>query len=52
VTIDDGLHRTGDTLRCLYSTEPAEIGQTTIVEARNGKAVRLTLPAAGFVVYE
>ena len=34
------------------AAEPAEIGQTTIVEARNGKAVRLTLPAAGFVVYE
>jgi len=52
VTIDDGLHRAGDVLRCLYSTDPAQIGRTVTVEARNGKAVELTLPAAGFVIYE
>jgi len=52
VTIDDGLHATGDTLRCLYSSDPSEIGRTLNVEARNGKAVQLALPAAGFVVYE
>ena len=52
VTIDDGLHRTGDTLRCLYSTDASQIGATVMVEARNGKAVRLTLPAAGFAIYE
>jgi glycosidase len=51
VTIDDGLHRSGDALRCLYSTDAAEIGQAVTVEARNGKAVQLTLPAAGFVIY-
>ena len=27
-------------------------GQAAAVEARNGMAVRLTVPAAGFVVYE
>jgi hypothetical protein len=52
VTIDEGLHATGSTLRCVYSTEATEIGRTTAVEARNGKAVRLTVPPAGFVVYE
>jgi glycosidase len=52
VTIDDGLHRVGDTLTCLYSTDPAEIGGSTRVEARNGKSVLLTLPPAGFVAYE
>jgi len=51
VTIDDGLHRIGETLRCLYSTEGGRIGTTVEVEARNGKAVLLTLPAAGFVVF-
>jgi glycosidase len=51
-TIDDGLHRTGDRLACLYSTDPGEIGREVAVEARNGKAVMLTVPAAGFVVYE
>jgi glycosidase len=52
VTIDNGLHRAGDALRCLYSTDPAEIGKSVVVEARNGKAVQLTLPPAGFVVYQ
>jgi glycosidase len=52
VTIDDGLHAVGSHLRCLYSTDSSEIGRTVVVEARNGKAVRLTLPAAAFVVYE
>jgi glycosidase len=52
VTIDDDLHAADDTLRCLYSTDAGQIGQTATVEARNGKAVRLTLPPAGFAVYE
>ena len=52
VTVDAGLHRTGDALRCLYSTDAGEIGQTVTVEARNGKAVLLTVPPAGFVAYE
>jgi hypothetical protein len=29
----------------------AAIGQPVAVEARNGKAVSLTVPAAGFVIY-
>lgn len=52
VTIDNGLHRAGDRLRCLYSTDPAQIGRTIGIESRNGKAVRLSVPPAGFVVYE
>jgi glycosidase len=52
VTIDDRLHAAGATLACLYSTDPAQIGQTAIVEARHGKAVQLTVPPAGFVVFE
>jgi glycosidase len=51
VTIDAGLHGDGDVLRCLYSTDAAEIGRTVPVERRNGRAVRLTMPAAGFAVY-
>ena len=51
VTIDNDLHQAGDKLTCLYSTNGGEIGQTSGVEARNGKAVSLTMPAAGFVVY-
>ena len=52
VTIDSGLHVENDALTCVYSTDPAQIGQTVKVEARNGKAVRITVPAAGFVMYE
>lgn len=52
VTIDDSLHRSGDRLQCVYSTDGDQIGQTVTVEARNGKAVRIALPPAGFVVFE
>ncbi|MDH3505372.1 MAG: alpha-amylase family glycosyl hydrolase, partial [Nitrospirota bacterium] len=51
VTIDDGLHHAGQALTCLYSTNAGQIGQETTVESRNGKAVVLTLPAGGFVIY-
>jgi hypothetical protein len=51
VTIDHDLHTAGGRLTCLYSTRPAETGRTLLVEARNGKAVSLTAPSAGFVVY-
>ena len=51
VTIDDGLHRAGDTLRCVYSSPPGGVGTLVPIEARNGKAVRLQVPAAGFVIY-
>jgi glycosidase len=52
VTVDDGLHRPGSTLRCFYSTDPGEIGRTITAAARNGSAVQLTVPAAGFAMYE
>jgi glycosidase len=52
VTVDDGLHAVGSTLTCRYSTDAGAIAATVSVEARNGKAVLLTVPAAGFVMYE
>jgi len=52
VTIDNDLHQAGDTLRCIYSTEAARVGSTVKVEPRNGKAARLTIPAAGLEIYE
>jgi glycosidase len=51
VTIDNGLHAPGTQLTCLYSTKAAQIGSTVDVEPRNGKAVQLTVPAAGFVAF-
>jgi len=52
VTIDDGLHQAGQQLSCLYSTDANQIGQVVTVEGRNGKAVQITVPAAGFVIFE
>ena len=51
VTIDNGLHATGSQLTCLHSTSVAQIGSLVSVEARNGKAVQITVPAAGFVAF-
>ena len=52
VTIDNELHKAGDELKCIYSTDAAQIDQSVTVEARNGKAVLVTVPAAGFVIFD
>lgn len=52
VTVDDERHHAGDVLRCRYSTDPAQRDATLVVEARNGTAVRLTVPPGGFVLFE
>jgi len=52
VTIDNSLHRAGDKLACVYSSAAAQIGQTVAVEARNGKAVNISVPKGGFVVFK
>jgi glycosidase len=54
VEIHPELHRPGDTLKCLYSTDAAQTGSVVQVQAAPGdrNAVQLTLPPAGFVIYE
>jgi glycosidase len=52
VTIDSDLHPAGGALRCVYSFDAGQIGSEVEVEARNGKAVRLTVPAAGCAIWE
>jgi hypothetical protein len=52
VTIDDSLHKAGDNLTCRYSSDSAQIGSIASTEARNGKAVKLTVPKGGFVVFK
>jgi glycosidase len=52
VTLDNGLHASGGTLTCAYSTDPNEIGRKVRIENRNGKAVQLTVPVHGVVIYE
>ena len=49
VTVDAGLQK--DELTCRYSTDRAHETTTVPVENRNGRAVRLTVPPAGFVIY-
>lgn len=50
--INNELHESGDELKCIYSTDKGQINQTVTVEARNGKALLVTVPAAGFVIFE
>lgn len=52
VTIDDELHPVDRWLECIYSTDKSQIGQQVTVEARNGKSVKITVPKAGFVIFE
>jgi glycosidase len=49
VTIDEGLHPIDSRLKCLYASAPSPVEVN--VEVRNGKAVRLTIPPSGFVIY-
>ena len=51
VTVDASLHKANDKLRCIYSTDTAQVGTEVTVEPRNGLAVFLTVPSAGFVIY-
>ena len=50
VTIDNGLHSDNGRLQCVYSTVEDQLDQQLNIENRNGKAVYLTVPPAGFVI--
>jgi hypothetical protein len=52
VTIDVSLHKAGESITCLYSTDTAQIGTKANIEPRNGLAVSLTVPAAGCIIFE
>ncbi len=52
ITIDNALHHEGEHLSCIYSTDEQQIDSTASVDARNGRSVRLTVPPAGFVIYQ
>lgn len=51
VTIDNFLHNVGDALNCIFTTDAVMVNPVVNVQARNGKAVQLTVPPKGFVVY-
>ncbi|MGR0480612.1 MAG: alpha-amylase family glycosyl hydrolase [Candidatus Electronema sp. V4] len=52
VTVDSGLHNLNRPFVCLYSTDSSQIGSEVKTATRNGKAVQLTVPAAGCVIYK
>jgi glycosidase len=53
VSLEAGHFEPGMKLNCLYSSDPGQVGQELIVETTGGlTAARLSVPAAGFVVYE
>jgi glycosidase len=53
VSLRSGYHPVGDKLRCLYASDPDDVTGELDVELVAGvPAVRLTVPAAGFVIYE
>ncbi|MEG4804957.1 alpha-amylase family glycosyl hydrolase [Microcoleus sp. ARI1-B5] len=52
VNIDYNLHQVGDSFKCIYSTDSAQINSTVQVEDRKVKCISLTVPGAGFVIYE
>ena len=50
VTIDARLHAVGSKFQCAYSTNPVQLGSGVLSEARNGLAISVTVPSAGFVI--
>ncbi len=49
-TVDHRLNPPGAEMECLLSTDLQRLGRRTAVEARNGSALQITLPAGGFEV--
>lgn len=50
VTIDAGLHAVGNKFKCAYSTDPTQVGSSVAAQGRNGLAISVTVPPAGFVI--
>lgn len=51
VTIDARLHATGESMRCLLSTDDGQVDETAPIQVRGRTAVQITVPAAGFVIF-
>jgi glycosidase len=50
-TVDHDITPAGGQMTCLLSTDPGQEGSKVTVDAKNGSAIRVTVPPAGFVVY-
>lgn len=51
VTVDAKLHKKGDILKCVYDSSDRGVKSEVEVDEKNGKAVMLSVPPAGFVVF-
>jgi hypothetical protein len=51
VTVDHDSNPPGKTMKCLLSTDPTQQDSTVTVEHRNGSAILIIVPQAGFLVY-
>jgi hypothetical protein len=50
VTVDAALHAVNDEYIYAYNTNPAAVGTAVTVQARGGRAIEVTLPAAGIAI--
>jgi glycosidase len=51
VTIDSDLNPAGSTLDCVYSSDPAQVGERLEARGEGRRIVRLTVPAGGCVTF-
>lgn len=50
ITVDSALHSVGDKFQVAYSTDQNQQGSEVAAEARNGLAISIDIPPAGFVI--
>ena len=51
-TVDSSLHPPGENaMTCLLSSMPGQAGVEAAPHARNGSAIQISVPPAGFVIY-
>ncbi len=51
ITLDHKTHNASGELSCLVSTDLSQQGESVPVQARNGSAIHVRVPAFGFVLY-
>ncbi len=51
VLVDSGIHPASGSMQCIFSSDALQCGESAPLVAHNGSAVKIRVPAAGFVVY-
>ncbi|MEO6733891.1 MAG: alpha-amylase family glycosyl hydrolase [Ferruginibacter sp.] len=52
VTVDNTLNNAGESFKCIYCNDITRVGNDSPIEIKNGKAIKISVPAAGFVIYK